>query len=173
LRLADTLVETGRPHDALEVYQGLIGARQSGIAAEALFSSARVLRDLARQQRRAADMSAAEKNLKEARRRLKRLVLLYSFEQLAPLPQRAWLELAELEAETERTDAAIAALNDLIEAFPESPHALYARARADQLRGRPNEAEVHLRKLKAHDQPLPDELAQDVARLTRELEARR
>ena len=55
-------------------------------------------------------------------------MLVYPLKELSPLPQRAYLDLAEVELEREEKQAAERELNELIDKYPDAPHARVARA---------------------------------------------
>lgn len=128
LELARVAADRGQHEQALAELSGLINSESSPIAAEALYTSAMVQRRLAAEHRRRDNRQGVIDADNEARRLLKRLVLLYSFKQLEPLPQLSYLELAEISAELEEFDAAKGELRELIEKYPHGPYAIYARA---------------------------------------------
>jgi len=144
LALAGTLAEAGRPLEALTAYDELLGARRSGIAARALYESAALLEKLAAERRKAADLPAAREHRQEAVRRLKRLVLLFGFEALEPLPQKAHVALARLQARTGALEAAGKTLEELAEKYPGTGWDRLARALGAELAGNEQEAREQL-----------------------------
>ena len=146
-----TLAEQGELGAALDKYEGLLSRDSSRIAARALYRSAMVHRQMAAEARRAENSGAVTEHNKAARKLLKRMVLLYHYEQLQPLPQLAYLELAEIAAEMEKMDAAERELKELIEKYPDGPYAVYARAARAGYRQRYGEALSRLKPLRQRD----------------------
>lgn len=128
LELARTYRDQGDTDAALQVYAALTSSTASQIAAESLFDSAVIWRDRARDRRRHDDREGLLSANTEARRLLKRIVLLYPFPELSPLPELAYLELAEVAVELGEIDVATQELRTLAESFPNGPYAVYARA---------------------------------------------
>lgn len=127
-QLARLLEDQGQHAAAIDALQPLAASRSSRAAAEALYAMARNHRPLARQARRDEDTDAASHHFKQAAKHLKKLVLVYPLQELSPLPQRAYLDLAEVEMEREEKQAAERELQELIDKYPDTPHARVARA---------------------------------------------
>ena len=125
---ARVLADRGRHAAAIDALVPLTQSRSSRVAAEALYDTAANHRALARGALRTDDTASAADHLDDAAGQLKRLVILYPFQELSPLPQRAYLDLAEVELARGRTAAAERELSELIDKFPDSPHAAVARA---------------------------------------------
>lgn len=128
LEQARVSADRGEYQQAMAELAGLISSESSPIAAGALHSGAMVQRQIARQHVRADNQTAADDANREAQRLLKRLVLLYAFPQLEPLPQLAYLELAEIAADLNQMEEAAGELRELISKYPDGPYATYARA---------------------------------------------
>lgn len=128
LELARTRRDQGDADAALQDFAALTSSQASQIATEALFDSAMIWRDRARDRRRHEDREGLVNANTEARRLLKRLVLLYPFPELSPLPELAYLELAEVAAELGEVEAATQELQTLVSSFPRGQYAVYAQA---------------------------------------------
>lgn len=148
LEVARTLSSQNKSEDAIRAYTGLVSAEASEIASAALFESAMLQHKLADTRRQAGDPVTARRLLEESRRLLLRLVLLYPFKELSPLPERGYLELAEVETQLGEAKNAASHWRELTEKFPESPHALYAKAMLTRATGRSGDAEFILKKLR-------------------------
>lgn len=170
LELAGTLADRGRRDEALMELAGLVSSGSTPIEAEAIFASALIHRQVAQERSRRDDKAAANEANTAARRLLKRLVLLYPFEELTPLPQLAYLELAEIAAELGEIEAAQSELGQLIDKYPADLCAEYARAVLEADRRRLGDALARVRRLA--DQPLDDRLASRVEALVRYLESK-
>ncbi len=169
LELARVAADRGQLDRALGELAGLINSESSPIAAEALFTSAGVQRRLAQEARRAGNPQKATEANSEARRWLKRLVLLYPFPQLEPLPQLAYVELAEIAAELGESQGTIhGELRELATKYPDGPYATYAKAIIAEDTGRRGDAVALLRSLR--DQTIDERLASRVNGLLRALE---
>lgn len=127
LALAKTLRDGGRDQQALRQYHKLNEAADA-VAAEALFDSAMIYRDVALRHRRADESVTAEEADRSAYDRLSRLTILYPIEELSPLPELSYLELADLLEGRGEHDKRLDALRDLAKKFPEGPYASYANA---------------------------------------------
>ena len=167
LELARALADEGETDAALGELEGLISHEQSRIAAEALHESALLHLDLARK----ADPGDVAGHQGEARKLLKRLVLLYSFDELTPLPQRAAIELAEVETRLGDAAAATGSLREVARRFPDSPHAAFAQAVLEEATGDPGAALARLRRARDMDMDMEPWLRQRVEGALRQLEA--
>lgn len=165
------LLEDQRRHAAaIEALQPLAASRSSRVAAEALFAMARNHLGLAERARRGDDAQGEALHLKEAAKNLKKLVLVYPLQELSPLPQRAYLELAEVELKRGEQAAARRELEELVEKYPESPHATVARAMRAEIDPPYGRGLAMLRSMNAED--LDASLAERVRRLIRRWEGR-
>ncbi|MCC6682114.1 MAG: tetratricopeptide repeat protein [Phycisphaeraceae bacterium] len=171
LELARTRRDRGDREAALADLSALTNSETSIIAAEAIFDSAQIQRDIARDRRRQEDDAGRQQSNEEARRLFKRLVLLYPFPELSPLPELSYLELAELAIEQNRVDEATGELNELAEKFPDGPYAVYARAVIAADRRMLGDALAMIEPLK--DKPLDPRLKLRVDALRQLLEARK
>jgi predicted negative regulator of RcsB-dependent stress response len=128
LELAKVVADRGNLEQAMAELSGLISSEVSEIAAESLYTAAMIQRRIAAQHRRTENHAGVVEANNEARKLLKRLVLLYPFEQVEPLPQLSYLELAEIEAELNELDAAAQELRELVAKYPDGAYATYAKA---------------------------------------------
>lgn len=128
LELAKVAADRGQHSEALAQLAGLMSSESSPIAAESLFTAAQVHRQIAANHRRSDNRQGVIDADNEARKLLKRLVLLYPFKELEPLPQLSYLELAEIAAELNELDAAAGELRELIEKYADGSYATYAKA---------------------------------------------
>ncbi|MCZ2090173.1 MAG: tetratricopeptide repeat protein, partial [Burkholderiales bacterium] len=170
LELAKALRQAGKTNEAMDEYHELMNSELSAVAAEALSQMADV--HIAGAQASAATNDTAGSKLQheEARKLLKRLVLLYSFPELSPLPQVSYLRLAEVESQLGDAKAAQATLQEAVEKFPDSPYAQYAKALGFILQKQKlGDALFILRKLK--EQPLDGPLGPMVDERIKALEA--
>ena len=129
LELAGSLQDAVQWEQALQTYALLLNASTTpvDITAEALFSSASIYRDIAKDVA-STEPTAAQQANKDARRRFKKLIVLYNRPQLSPLAELSYLEVAEIDAEAGHQDQAVQLLNELAEKFPDTPWATYANA---------------------------------------------
>ncbi|HCD34355.1 MAG TPA: hypothetical protein DER01_18235, partial [Phycisphaerales bacterium] len=58
----------------------------------------------------------------------KRLILLYSFPEVSPLPELANIQLAELAIEMDKSDDAKKQFEEMVQAYPDSVYGTYATA---------------------------------------------
>ena len=158
--MADTFKDAGRHEDALAEYAGLINHPQTRVAATAMLHAAQVHRAVARQQALARDADGVAASNEAARRLLLRLIILHSKPQISPLPQLARIELAEVEQDGGHGQKADQAYQELIDQFPNGPHALFAQAMLHRSAKQDHAALQLLRKLQ--DTPLQSALAQRV-----------
>ncbi len=128
LELARSLADRGRTVEAIKQYEVLISAKPSHIAATAAFDCATLYRALGRGRRTDISGSGSPENMKQAEKLFKRVVLLYSFPQLSPLPEKAWVELAELAQEQGRLDEAIKSYQTLGEKYGNAAYGMYGKA---------------------------------------------
>lgn len=131
---AAILGDRGEHAAAIGVLTPLTVSESTPVAARALLRTASHHRALAREAAREGDAATRDRRLAEAARVLKRLVILYPFDELSPLPQRAYLDLAEVELARGNPDTAERELRELIETFGQSPHAAVGRAMLEELR---------------------------------------
>jgi tetratricopeptide (TPR) repeat protein len=170
LELARTLRLAGKNEEALAEYAGLIIAPQTPVASEALFQSAMIQREIVVQKQRASDAAGAERAREEARKMLKRLVLLYSFPELSPLPELAHIHLAELLAASGKQAAAIAEMQELSQKYPDSVYAAYAKAMLLALENKRAEAKTLFNELRNRKPPVDARLAERLEQQVKALE---
>ncbi|MCX5659213.1 MAG: tetratricopeptide repeat protein, partial [Planctomycetota bacterium] len=171
LEMARTLDLAGQTEPALSEFGSLISVEPTDIASASIFDAGQIHRRRANEQKLANQPDAQKKSLEEARKLFKRLVLLYPFPQLSPLPELSYLELAEIEAELQNPTAVAAELKELTERFADGPYALYAKAVLAQQQNRKEEAGLRLKEL--HGKPLDPRLARRVERRLQSLDAPR
>jgi tetratricopeptide (TPR) repeat protein len=128
LELARTMVAADELEGAIDEFKGLYTADETAIAAAALYDAAQVHRRLAQQRLRETNTQGVQEQLEAARANLKRLVLLYAFPELSPLPELSYIDLGNLSLERGDAEAAKAEWNELLEKFPEGAYATYAKA---------------------------------------------
>lgn len=170
LEAARTLAGTGKAQDALLAYGGLVSVEPSEIASAAIFESAMLHRRIAEEKQQAGDPVTARKQMETARGLLLRLVLLYPFKELSPLPELGYIELAEVEQSLQLTKDATDHLRELGEKFPDGPYAGYGKAMLARAAGRVGDAEFILKKLR--ETPTDARLTAKVERSLRELGGR-
>lgn len=168
LELARTLRLIGKTDEALSEFAGLLSVESSYVAANALYESALIHRQNALTQR-ARDGAAAARENQEARKLLKRLVLLYAFPQLAPLPEMSQVHLGEIAMELDDASAARGEFEEVMQRYPQVPVAQYAKAMLAVLDQKRGDALFLLRKLR--EQNLDERLAVLVRMRLRSLEA--
>ncbi len=105
-------------------------------------------RQLAAQARRQEKPDEVAHHNKEARSQLKRVALLYTAERFEPLPQLAYLELANIAAEANDMDEASKELHELTEKFEQGPAVTLAQAKLASYRQRYGEAVALLNRLR-------------------------
>lgn len=167
LAAAQSMAAAGRVDEALAEYAGLMNTEASAVAAEAHYQRAKLLRERAQQRLRVDDPRGATLANEEARRVLKRLVLLYPHEELRPLPELAYIELAEVSQSLNEPEQTRAAHRELLAKWPSGDWADYAKAMLAAEQGRLGEAVALLRGLR--DVP-DDRLRQRVEARLREWE---
>ncbi len=128
LELAKTLAVAKRFDEAVDEYEGLIAAEQTKVAARALFELGQLHRLLVQNSLRESDAIAAQQQRDAAVKSFKRLVLLFSFPEISPLPQLSQIEIAELASESDTPEDARGVFAELIEQYPDTPYATYATA---------------------------------------------
>lgn len=162
LELARTLDLAGDADAALAEFGTLISVEPTDIASAAIFDAGLIHRRRAEERKLANQPEPQKRALEEARKLFKRLVLLFPFPQLSPLPELSYLELAEVEAELQNPAAVASELKELTERFPDGPYAVYARAVLALLQNKKEEAALRLREL--HAKTLDPRLALRVQR---------
>jgi len=167
LGLAQALVGAEQVDQALDEYDMLMSADSSRVAATALFEGAHLRMKRANQYAAAKDERRASAERREARKRLNRLVILYSLPQLEPLPQQALLDLARLDMAAGAPDAAREHYRELIQRFGESPWAAIARAEVMILDGKRGDGVFLLEKVATKSES--DVVKQAARRRLREL----
>ncbi|MBL4700410.1 MAG: tetratricopeptide repeat protein, partial [Phycisphaeraceae bacterium] len=96
IELARTLAKANRHNEALDEYESLIAASQTRIACQALYDSGELHRQLVQIRLRESDAAGARQQREAAVMNFKRLVLLFTFPEVSPLPHLANIQLAEL-----------------------------------------------------------------------------
>ncbi len=170
LALAQTLRAAGRADEALTQYARLTSSQVSRVAAEALFDTGAIHRERADRLRRTDDRSGAAQALQQSYDSFKRLVVLYPFAELSPLPELAFIELSEIAVLQGDAAAGRSALQELVDKFADGPFAEYARAVLAQGQGKRSEAAFLLRRLHERRNELDARLTQRVTALLNELE---
>jgi len=155
LELARTLASQNKPAEALVEYERLVSADVSDIAAAAMTEGAAIHRGQAQKLRLAGDNEGMNRELAEAQRLLLRLVLLMPFPELSPIPELAYLDLAEVQSELGKVDDANKSLQELADKFPSGPYASFAKAIIAANQRKKGDAEFLLKKLREQQQPDP------------------
>lgn len=168
LEMARTFAAMGQREAAIDLFKGLAVSDDSRIAATALAEGAATWQALADTHRRADDPAAADAALREARKLLKRIVLLFAMPRLEPLPQEALLQLADIADQLDEPQQRAKELDELIRKYPDGPHARYAKALQAAQRNRIGEARTLLKQLK--DQPMDAALSRRVDAALKALE---
>lgn len=162
LELARTMRARGDLAGAVRELGGLINSDQSQrIAAQALFESGLVRRELATQHRQRDDRPAEAEQLTEARRVLKMVILLHADRAGDDLAQRSYIELAEVSEAMGEAEEAGELLAELVDKYPETPYADYARALLHIRAGETEPAATLLRRVaeRSQNQALSDRAA--------------
>jgi len=146
-----------------------LAASSSFSSVSALFESATVHRALARQWSLASDPVKAKEHNEQALAEFKRLIVLFSFPQLSPLPQQAHLELAEVAALLDNEGEARKAYENLVEKYADQTYATYGKAMLASIQGRRGDAVFLLKKLR--EQPLHESLTERIRAQIKALEA--
>ncbi|MAE64819.1 MAG: hypothetical protein CMJ18_11175 [Phycisphaeraceae bacterium] len=167
---ADTLMELERFDEAIEEYAGLITRPETAVAARALFYCGLTHRAMAGKRARDNDPKGAAAANEEARSLLLRMTILYASAQLSPLPELAFIERAEIEADLGRNDQSRISYQELGEKFPGTVFASYARAMIDLGDGHTRSARSLLRQLRA--EKLDRRLEERVSRCLEDLAER-
>ncbi len=171
LEIARSYAALKRHDEALMEYEGLMTAESSRIAAESLWGAAMVRRDMAAAATQQNDAAAATTHHDEARKLLKRLVLLFAFAELEPMPQRAYLELAQTSLALKDQTEALWAWNDLQAKYPGTPWAEYGKAMVLAHTNKKGDAVYLLKRLRdAGDDKMDATLAPRVTASLRELD---
>lgn len=136
IELARTLAKAGRYDEALDEYESLISAEKTTIACEALYDSGELHRELVQVRLRESDAAGANQQREAAIMKFKRLVLLFSFPEVSPLPELANIQLAELDLEMDKPEDAKTQLNEMVQAYPDSPYGTFATAWLAMMEGR-------------------------------------
>lgn len=172
LELARTLLQTGKIDEAIIEYEGLTSTEEPAIAADALFDSAQIYRDVSRRRKRDGDAAGSAKAREQARVLLLKLVLLYSHPELSPIPELGHIELAEIAVEDAKPETAVKYLQDLAEKFPDGAYANYAKAVTRVVQDKREEARFLLRRLQEQERILDPRLQRRVAAQLQAMEAR-
>jgi len=148
LELARTMRAKGQLDEALQELAGLINTdRDQAIAAQALHESGLIHREVAAQLLRRGDREGAGRELTESRRVLKMVVLLHADQAGDDLAQRSYLELAEIASEMNDPTAEASLLEELVEKYPDSAYATYAKGVLAVRAERTGRAQTYLRQV--------------------------
>lgn len=129
LELARTLRAQGERERALQELAGLMNTdRSQRIAALALYESGQIHQELAAQHRQRIDPAGELAQLEKAQRVLKMIVLLHADRAGDDLAQRSYLELVDIADALEEEAQAQGLLAELMENYPDTPYAKFARA---------------------------------------------
>ena len=173
LETGRTLLSLGQHRAALDEFEPLFTRQETRVAAAAIYEAGRAHHAIARDRARSDNSAGAAESLREAALLWRRLVVLYHHPQLAPLPQRAYLDLAELAEDRKDPQAARVEYEHLAQRYPTGPHSIYAKACIAWIDGKTAEARHLLESLKKSD-PTPDaDLLDRVNRRLQQLEGRR
>ncbi|WP_432797727.1 tetratricopeptide repeat protein [Poriferisphaera sp. WC338] len=128
IEMALLSADEGRFEQALAELSDLRSSEASEIAARALLESARIHRRIAQRRLLEADQTGATESREASMKLLKRLVLLYPYRELEPLPQKGYLELASVLRVMGQDNDSREAVMEMIEHYPEGDYTLYAKA---------------------------------------------
>jgi len=169
LELALTRRDKGQFNQALADLQPLISSESPTVRARSLYESALIYKRVGQEKLWADDAAGAAEPFKEAERLLKRMLLLYTGESNRPLRERGWVDLYEIAAEAGNAEAARDALGELIERYPDSAYADYAKALQMIAGLRDGDAKPALQKLRQEtgDGWLKDRIAATLQQLER------
>jgi len=117
-----------------------------------------------------SDAAGADQQREEARKAFKRLVLLYSFPEVSPLPELSLINLAEIAEENQNIETARAEIKELQDKYPDGPYGAYAKAVAARLDNQVQVARTLLTRLA--EQKLDERLAERVAGQIKSLEGK-
>lgn len=173
LALAGVLHDTGDLKEAIKQYQGLHAAQSSRIAAESLFGSAMIHLTRAAQFKRLDDAAGRDEAFKQAEWSLRRIIVLYPYEDLAPTPQLSLIHLSEILDQRGRTESARQTLEELADKFPNGSFAIYAKAMIAAHHQMRSDAVFLLNQLRQQTEPLDPQLSKRVIDKLNELEPRR
>ncbi|MEM7682523.1 MAG: tetratricopeptide repeat protein [Planctomycetota bacterium] len=171
-RQAVLLLSIDRPGDAVQALAPAVARSAEApplSAAQTLRLDGKAQLAWARQARLQGEVRPAIDHLEQARRSLKRVVTLYAGPELRPNPQHALLDLAEVEWLLDNPAAAERALQDLVDAEPQSVYGQLARARLDLADGRSGRAAARLDRIEPETLAQDSEAAERVTQLRRQL----
>lgn len=173
LQLASALAADGQMRDAMDEYVGLVNSQQSAVAAAALDQMASLHIQHAQRAAQTNDPAGSHLAWEEARKTLKRLILLYSFPELSPLPEQSHVRLAQVHEALNQPQQAAEALRELASRYPDTSYAAYAQAAMLALEGRTPQARAEALALfnKMEPASLDPVLASQVQRQRQQLEA--
>ena len=149
LEIALVYRDSGKPDQALGELAALQNPdRGHRIASQALYEAGLIHRRLYEDAVRRSDPVSARNNAELARKAFKKLWLLYPDREGENLSKRAYLELAELQHDTDESSDEIKRLEELVESYPDSPYTTYAKAILAIRADRPERADTYLRQTK-------------------------
>lgn len=170
LELARTLALDGQNEEAIGEFNGLFSVEETLVAASALFDAGTLHRKIVQQRLLGSDAAGADQQREEARKAFKRLVLLYSFPEVSPLPELSLINLAEIAEENQNIETARAEIKELQDKYPDGPYGAYAKAVAARLDNQVQVARTLLTRLA--EQKLDERLAERVAGQIKSLEGK-
>ncbi|QQE12937.1 tetratricopeptide repeat protein [Planctomycetota bacterium] len=147
IELAAVIGEMGDLPKALAELKDMRSSEASHIAAKALLESARICRKIAQKQMLDDQSISAKKTRHEAVMLLKRIILIYPYQELSPLPQQAYLELASIENVMGNNEGELELIAEMSEKYPDSEYATYAKALLAERMGKLGDAEVYVSRL--------------------------
>lgn len=147
LELGHSLKDAGHYEQAIEEYTGLMNSPRAAMSAEAELNCGQIYRAIAHRMILAGNTQGAQTAKQNARKLLLRLILLRSDPRISPLGELGHLELAEVEQELGKPQIAIDLYRELLQKFPNGPHATYAKAMIARKGNHHDQARVLLREL--------------------------
>lgn len=138
---------TGHAGDAVATLTPLSSDEDPAVASAALLTLGRASIEQAQAARRRDDAAARTAALEQARRFLKRLVLLYPSPALSPAAEQGYVLLAETERALGLESQSVATLDELIDKFSGSGYATLGRAMKLRWQGQDAPATAMMRQL--------------------------
>lgn len=178
LELARTRHEAGDLEAAIAAYAAPANSDSDQLIAEARFGLGRAHRELAEQAQRQGQTETAQRRRQDANSHFKFIALIYTDPSFTPLPQLAFIELAELALERDVVNEAQEELETLIDAFAvegetDGPYVVFARAMLAETRQRYGEAQALFERLRDQSEELDPRLQRRVRAGLDRLEGRR
>lgn len=146
LEIALVYRDNGKIDQALNELVGLQNPdRGVSIAAQAYYEAGLIHRSLFEDARRRSDPVKAQQQADAARSAFKKLWLLYPDREGEDLSKRAYLELAEVQFASGELADELKRLEELVQTYPQSPYATYAKAVLAIRAGLQERADTYLR----------------------------